>query len=53
MDRNTSHGRHGGNRGAERDDSNPSHKPENSDVTSKADDRNVDKAGGRKFGQSS
>ncbi len=54
MERNSSHGRHGGNRGSgeTRDDKNPNQAAaRNTDVESLARDRNVDRAGGRKRGQ--
>lgn len=51
MDRNDSHGRHGGNRGSgeTRDDPNPNQAP-NTDVDSQAKSRSEDKGGGKRLG---
>jgi len=48
MDRNSSHGRHGGNRGSApaRDDSENPNRDTNTDVDSLVEDRNVSRGGG-------
>ena len=52
MDRNDSHGRHGGNRGsaATRTDDNPNKAAAKTEADSQAENRNVSRGGGRKLG---
>jgi hypothetical protein len=52
MDRNSSHGRHGGNRGSApaRDDSENPNRDTNTDVDSLVEDRNASRGGGQHSG---
>jgi hypothetical protein len=53
MTKNQSHGRHGGNRGSgdsRDDDDNPNRKARNTDIESRASNRNPDRGGGHRPG---